>query len=122
MFVITCPITSIVGTEASPQGIGYERALDGGFPPQKGQTPRRITTSHARPITREQPRGSFEARFLKTGCQEVPLHGFMEDVCPPTLLLCCQLLMLRDLHSRLREEHPLVCLFPNIVAKFEISC
>ena len=89
MFVITCPITSIVGTEASPQGIGYERALDGGFPPQKGQTPRRITTSHARPITREQPRGSFEARFLKTGCQEVPLHGFMENVCPPSLLSHC---------------------------------
>ena len=33
-----------------------------------------------------------------------------------------QLLMFRDLHSRLREEHPLVCHFPNIVANFEISC
>jgi hypothetical protein len=122
MFVIPCPITSIVETETSPQGIGYAWALDNGFLPQMDQTPRRITTSHAKPITRERPRGSLKAASLKTGCQEVPLPGFMENVCPPSLLFVAQLLMFRDLHSRLGEEHPLVCHFPDIVAKFENSC
>ena len=122
MFVMPGSTTSGLKTETSPQGVRYERTLVNGSLLETDQTPRQITTVRARPITRERSRGSLEATFFKTGCQEVPLHGFMEDVCPPTLLLCCQLLMLRDLHSRLREEHPLVCLFPNIVAKFEISC
>ena len=60
-----------------------------GFLHQMGQTPRQITTSRARPITREHPRGSLKAACLKNGCQPVPFSGSMENVRPPSLLFHC---------------------------------
>jgi hypothetical protein len=76
-------------TEMSPQGMRYESALESGSLPQTGQTRQQITTSRARPITREHPRGSLKTARSKTGCQEVPFYGSMENVCLPSLLFRC---------------------------------
>jgi hypothetical protein len=76
-------------TEMSPQGMRYESALESGSLPQTGQTRQQITTSRARPITREHPRGSLKTARSKTGCQEVPFYGSTENVCLPSLLFRC---------------------------------
>src|SRR6266702_1471826 len=62
--------------ESSSQGIRYNRTFVNG---SLLQTRRQITTSHARPTIREQPRGSLKATYSRIGSKRLLSCGSMEN-------------------------------------------
>ena len=76
----SCYLVSSVltmGPNSFVQGTNYERALTNGYP---HRTPQRTTMLLVVLITRKQQRGSSEAGSIRSGSQQVPYFGYMENV------------------------------------------